>query len=216
MRAFIGRRESGEDALMTRLIGRGAKHGSTWFGRAGDVTKQPLAWAGAAAVSHDGSKGPSGRRSGQRRLPVGDGDPSGGEGGCRPAPTAGGQHAHEHRADYLLVPLRPLRQRTGVHLGGGAGGPIAVRSFVRRNLRRRMVFGAQPSPLSERHLRRRRHLGLVGFVGWKLWPPQRRLRAEAPALPSDHDRAEPTEAGAPAAPAPAALWSTVATEESGR
>ena len=217
MRAFIGRRESGEDALMTRLVGSGAKHGSTWFGRAGDVTKQPLAWAGAAAVL--AMTGPRGRQVAARG-------------------SAGSLSA---TAIHLAVKVVVGRRRPPGASTHTSIGPITS-SFPSGHCASALAFtlvAAQEIPLlfvplyaatfaGEWSLvRSRAHYpsdifagaaisGLVGFVGWKLWPPQRRLRAETPAVASDHDRAAPTEAWAAAAPAPAALLPTVATQESGR
>jgi len=47
-----------EDALMAKLVGRGAKKGSTWVGRAGDIAKQPPVWAGVAgALALTGARG---------------------------------------------------------------------------------------------------------------------------------------------------------------
>lgn len=55
---MIGDKELSEDALMTRLVGQGSKHGSTWFGKAGDITKRPPVWAGmAAALAMTGPRG---------------------------------------------------------------------------------------------------------------------------------------------------------------
>jgi len=53
-------RPPSEDVLVTR----GAKHGSTWFGRVGDVTKQPYLWAGIAGVL--AVAGPRGRQAATR------------------------------------------------------------------------------------------------------------------------------------------------------
>ena len=55
---------SAEDALMTKLVGRGSKHGSTALGRFGDLTKQPPVWAGIAAVLT--MTGPRGRQAALR------------------------------------------------------------------------------------------------------------------------------------------------------
>ena len=38
---MICAKESPEDALMTKIVAQGSKSGSTWFGKAGDVTKKP-------------------------------------------------------------------------------------------------------------------------------------------------------------------------------
>lgn len=61
--AAVGRRQ-GEDALMNRLVGRGAKRGSTFLGRFGDVAKQPPVWAGVASVL--ALTGPKGRHAALR------------------------------------------------------------------------------------------------------------------------------------------------------
>lgn len=59
-----GNREPAEEALMTKLVGDGSRHGSTWFGRAGDVTKRPPVWAGIAGVL--AITGPRGRQAAVR------------------------------------------------------------------------------------------------------------------------------------------------------
>ncbi len=61
---MIGDKELSEDALMTRLVGQGSKHGSTWFGKAGDITKRPPVWAGIAAAL--AFTGPRGRQAAKR------------------------------------------------------------------------------------------------------------------------------------------------------
>ncbi len=53
-----------EDALMEKLVGKGAKKGSTWVGRAGDVAKQPPVWAGVAGAL--ALTGPRGRQAAAR------------------------------------------------------------------------------------------------------------------------------------------------------
>ncbi len=53
-----------EDRLMTRFVGKGSRHGSSWFGKAGDVAQQPPVWAGVAMVLALG--GPRGRRAALR------------------------------------------------------------------------------------------------------------------------------------------------------
>jgi len=57
-------RKSAEDALMAKLVGRGSRHGSTWLGRAGDVTKKPPVWAGMAGAL--ALTGPRGRQAAVR------------------------------------------------------------------------------------------------------------------------------------------------------
>lgn len=53
-----------EDALM-RALPKGARRGSTWFGRFGDISQQPQVWAGLAAALAIGG-GPRGRRAAAR------------------------------------------------------------------------------------------------------------------------------------------------------
>jgi len=53
-----------EDALMEKLVGKGAKKGSTWVGRAGDIAKQPPVWAGVAGAL--ALTGPRGRQAALR------------------------------------------------------------------------------------------------------------------------------------------------------
>lgn len=60
--AVTGR--SGEDALMTKLVGKGRQRGTTPFGRVGDVVQQPPVWAGIAAAL--AMVGPRGRRAALR------------------------------------------------------------------------------------------------------------------------------------------------------
>ncbi len=58
------RSQQAEDALMQKLVGRGATKGSTWVGRAGDIAKQPPVWAGVAGVL--ALSGPRGRQAAVR------------------------------------------------------------------------------------------------------------------------------------------------------
>ncbi len=62
--AVLGGRESGEDALMTKLVAKGSRHGSTWVGRVGDVTKRPPVWMGIATAL--ALTGPRGRQAAVR------------------------------------------------------------------------------------------------------------------------------------------------------
>ena len=43
-------RHSAEDRLVTRLVGKGSRKGSTVFGRAGDVMQRPPSWAALAGL----------------------------------------------------------------------------------------------------------------------------------------------------------------------
>lgn len=53
-----------EDALLTKLVGPGSRHGSTWIGRAGDITKRPPVWVGIAGAM--AMTGPRGRQAAVR------------------------------------------------------------------------------------------------------------------------------------------------------
>ena len=55
---------SGEDLLMTKVVGKGSRHGSTLFGKAGDIAQQPPVWAATAFLL--GLGGPRGRRAAMR------------------------------------------------------------------------------------------------------------------------------------------------------
>src|SRR5215213_1787877 len=44
------RDRSAEDALMTKVVGRGGRKGSTRFGRAGDFMQRPPSWAAVAGL----------------------------------------------------------------------------------------------------------------------------------------------------------------------
>lgn len=60
----MARDSSTEDALVTRLVGKGSKKGSTSFGRAGHLMQRPPFWAGVAAAL--AATGPRGRRAALR------------------------------------------------------------------------------------------------------------------------------------------------------
>jgi len=60
----LGKLGSAEDALMTKLVGEGSKHGSTFCGRVGDITKRPPTWFGIASVM--ALTGPRGRQAAAR------------------------------------------------------------------------------------------------------------------------------------------------------
>lgn len=60
------RGQSGEDAVMTKLVGKGSRRGSTWFGRTGDIVQHPPVWAGVALAL--AAAGPRGRRAALRGI----------------------------------------------------------------------------------------------------------------------------------------------------
>lgn len=54
----MGRGEPIEDALMTKVVGKGSRPGGTWLSQVGDITKRPPVWAGiAGAVALAGPRG---------------------------------------------------------------------------------------------------------------------------------------------------------------
>ena len=57
-------RRISQDRVMSKLVGKGSRKGSTPFGRAGDIIQHPPAWAGVAAVL--AVFGPRGRRAAVR------------------------------------------------------------------------------------------------------------------------------------------------------
>lgn len=187
---MLGKR-TGEDALVRRLIGRGSWRGSTWFGRAGDVTQHPPVWAVVAAVLTL-IGGARGRRAALR-------------GGCAytvavlahlPIKAAVGRR---HPPGAALLNLGPV---SSSFPSGHAAGDVAFVLGVSQELPSLLL------PLSGATLaghwaliRRRAHypsdilvgggLGVgVAFVLWKLcppragtttgWPPSERTRTLAP------------------------------------
>lgn len=58
------RKRSTEDALVSRLIGKGSRKGSTWVGTAGNIIQRPPAWAAVAAIIS--ATGRRGRRAALR------------------------------------------------------------------------------------------------------------------------------------------------------
>ncbi len=167
------RGQSTEDALMSRVVGKGGRKGSTRFGRAGDMMQHPPAWAGVAALLS--ITGASGRRAALR-------------GGLCYLSAA---LAH--------VPIKAIVGRR--HPPGAARhqlGPVTS-SFPSGHAASDLafVFGASQEvpllflPLSGATMavhwslvRKRAHyvsdvlaggaLGIVvSLAAWKLWPPQR-------------------------------------------
>lgn len=59
------RRWAAAEKSAMRFLPRGARRGSTWFGRAGDIVQQPPVWAGLAVVLA-GCGGARGRRAALR------------------------------------------------------------------------------------------------------------------------------------------------------
>ena len=53
-----------EDALVARVVGKGSRKGSSFFGRAGDIIQRPPAWAGLATLL--AATGGRGRRAALR------------------------------------------------------------------------------------------------------------------------------------------------------
>lgn len=162
-----------EDGVV-RLLPRRARHGSTWFGRLGDVVQQPPVWLGVASI-----------------LGV-----VGGEKGRRAA--ARGSVCYAVTAVLAGVVLKPLVGRSRPPgSGSGRSGPITS-SFPSAHAATDLSFTlgvAQEIPMlfpplalatSAAHwsiVRSRGHypsdvffggvLGVaVAFAVWRLWPPE--------------------------------------------
>ncbi len=207
-----GRGGSDEDTLMDRLVGRGSRKGTTWFGRVGDVTQRPVTWAGVAlALALAGGR--RGRRAALR-------------GGVGYAIAA---LAHlplkalvdrDHPKGAFRLNLGPF---TSSFPSGHAASDLAFVFGVAQELPLLLL------PLSGATLaghwtllRKRSHypsdilvggtLGLVvAAILWKLWPPGEqpplRAPAEAPAAESSAGESSagessPGAASSPPVPAP--------------
>ncbi len=163
--------QSAEDALMTKLVGKGQRRGSTWFGRAGDVVQQPPVWAGIAGAL--ALAGPRGRRAALRGSVC---------------------YAGAALAQILIKPLvgrrRPPRSEkmgigpvTSSFPSGHAASDLAFNLAAAQELP--LLFFPLSAATVAAHwslVRSRGHyvtdvlaggtLGvLVAAVAWKLWPP---------------------------------------------
>ena len=170
---------SGEDVVMDRLVGKGSHHGSTWFGRFGDVVQQPPTWAGIAGAL--ALAGPKGRRAALR--------------GSVCYAAAAFVHVIIKSMVGRSRPPRSGRRRVGPLTSSFPSGHAA--SDLAFNLAVSQELPVLLIPLSGATLaahwslvRSRGHyvsdvlvggaLGIaVAGAAWKLWPPQRRRRRAA-------------------------------------
>ena len=169
-----------EDGFQDRLVGEGAKKGTTPFGRAGDMIRRPPAWAGAAALLS--ATGERGRRAALRGS------------ACYLAAVA--VHLPIKKVVGRRNPPGADRHELGPFTSSFPSGHAAADLAF--------VFGAAQElprafvPLSACSLavhwslvRKRAHypsdvlaggaLGIaVALAAWKLWPPQPTGEGEAP------------------------------------
>ena len=129
---------------------------------------------------HDGAKRPSSGTTRQCRLRNRRRRPPRSEGGRRQEPTPGCEQAHQLRADHLIIPVRPLRERTGLLPGCGPGDPLAVRAPYAATL-----SGEWSMVRSRAHYPSDVFAGAfisvaVAVVGSKMWPPHRVRDEEEP------------------------------------
>lgn len=162
---------SAEDALVTKLVGKGSRKGSTLFDRAGDVIQRPPAWAalaGALALC-----GPRGRRAAGRGA------------GCYLAAAA----AHlpikalvgrGHPRGAAMLQAGPF---TSSFPSGHAAADLAFMLGVSQEVPPLMLpLSGATMAVHWSLIRKRSHyptdvlaggaLGLlVALAAWKLWPP---------------------------------------------
>jgi membrane-associated phospholipid phosphatase len=181
----MARRRSGEEALMSRLVGKGSRKGSTWAGRAGDVIQRPPSWAGLAALL--AITGPRGRRAALRgsvcylsaalaHLPI--------------KAVVG----RKHPARAARLQLGPV---TSSFPSGHAASDLAFALGASQEVP--LLFLPLSGATMAVHwslVRKRAHypsdvlaggvLGIaVALAAWKLWPPQRRRQDAPPPSPVD-------------------------------
>ena len=180
------RTRSGEDAFVTRLIGKGSRKGSTLFGRAGDIIQRPPAWAGLAALI--AATGRTGRRAALRGSVC----------------YLGAALAHlpikaivgrKHPRGAALLQLGPF---TSSFPSGHAAADLAFALGVAQELP--VLFLPLSGATMAVHwslVRKRSHypsdvlaggvLGIaVAVAAWKLWPPG----GSGDDAPNSHRRAE--------------------------
>ncbi len=173
------RTRSAEDALVTRLIGKGSRKGSTWFSRAGDIIQRPPAWAAIALLIS--ATGRTGRRAALRggvcylsaalaHLPI--------------KAIVG----RRHPPGAALLHLGPF---TSSFPSGHAGSDLAFMLGASQELP--VLFLPLSGATMAVHwalVRKRSHYptdvlagGLLGIAvagaAWKLWPPRWRAEEDA-------------------------------------
>lgn len=158
---------------MARLVGRGSRKGSTWFGRAGDVIQHPPVWAGVAGLL--ALTGPRGRRAALRgsvgylsaalaHLPI----------------KALVQRSHPKRSA-----LKQLGPFTSSFPSGHAASDLAFVLAAAQELPAVLPLSGATVAVHWSLVRKRAHypsdvlaggaLGIaVVLIMWKLWPPKAR------------------------------------------
>lgn len=114
----LKRFRAAEDGVV-RLLPRRERHGSTWFGRLGDVVQQPPVWLCVASIL-GAAGGARGRRAAARGACATPSPPSSPDwsssrpwaGAVRPGPGAGGP-ARSHRRSRPAMPPPTSRLRWG-------------------------------------------------------------------------------------------------------
>ena len=171
---MIGKMAATEDDLMTRLAGKGSKHGSTWFGKAGDITKKPPVWVGIAAAL--AMTGPRGRQAAKRgavsyvagaaahlavKLIVGRSRPTGASSHASIGPITS-SFPSGHCASELAFSLGVAQEVPWLIVPLYAATVAAEWSMVRSRAHypSDIFAGAAISVV-------------VALVAWKLWPPHR-------------------------------------------
>ncbi len=167
-----------EDALVS-LLPKGARRGSTWFGRMGDVVQQPPVWAGLGGGVGGGrwGQGPAGSRAGQHLLLHHGGRGQPGHQAAGPTTPASRRRRESNGTDHVVVPVRPRRDRSGVHAGGVPGDSGAVHRARPRHHGSSLVNDPQSGPLPDRRVRRRgpgRGRGVGRLEDLPPWPSRRR------------------------------------------
>lgn len=176
-----------EDALVARVVGKGSRKGSTFFGRAGDLIQRPPAWAGIAALLS--ATGERGRRAALR--------------GSVCYLSAAAAHLPIKALVGRRHPPRSARHQLGpVTSSFPSGHAASDLAFA--------IGAAQELPLAFLPLsgctmavhwslvRKRAHypsdvlaggaLGIcVALAVWKLWPPRRSAHPDAPQVSSGAD-----------------------------
>lgn len=159
---------------MTRLVGKGSRHGPTWVDRIGDITKRPPAWVGIAGVL--GMTGPRGRQAAARgsvfyvagtlahlplKLAVDRGRPPGASNHTSIGPVTS-SFPSGHCASELAFSLGAAQELPWLFVPLYAATLAAEWSLVRSRAHypSDIFAGAAVSVV-------------VALVAWKLWPPHR-------------------------------------------
>ena len=174
------RGRSTEDALVSRVVGKGSRKGQTAYSRAGDLIQRPPTWAGLAALI--AATGARGRRAALRGLIC--------------YLTAATAHlpikaavGRRHPRGAALLQLGPF---TSSFPSGHAASDLAFALGAAQELP--VLFFPLSFATTAVHwslVRKRAHYptdvlvgGALGIVvaaaAWKLWPPRRQTDEELP------------------------------------